>query len=193
MYKYNWKCSRCGLCCENTISTLAGMKFGMFLLPHEKLMFPSNVVYPLAGVGLKGKARPRPEYVFAYQNVSRPCIYYDVDLHTCRIYDNRPLVCRVFPLEASVHGAILHRECPEVGKMLGEGEKVLASEIGGLEQEKVALRQMQAYYYAVFVINPERYNTSRLWVYNYTQHQWLPATRDLINKMLMKTEGETRV
>lgn len=182
--KKQWKCAKCGLCCINTVITRGDLKLGMFLLPHEKLMFPERYVYPLYGVGLKGKARPRPQYIFAYQNISKPCIYYDEYSHECRIYDDRPLVCRVFPLEGLYTNVILHRECPMVASAFREGEQCLANEIEGLEQEKIALQHIQAYYYTIFILNAEGYDTTKTWIYDYVKKKWIRVTKETLVKVV---------
>jgi Fe-S-cluster containining protein len=189
MAKYTFKCSRCGKCCINIVNTIEGIKFGMNLLPHEILLFPENVIHPMFGIGKFIKERNEPEHIFMYQNVSVPCIFYDDLNKSCRVYENRPMVCRAFPLEPSINKILIHRECPEVNKILPENAVITSRDIEGLEQERSVIQTLQMYYITVFIINPEGYDITQTWFYEFEKKRWHKITKDYAYRILTK-KGE---
>jgi hypothetical protein len=87
-----FKCKKCGNCCKNLFDDLKGEKRGLTLTPEESQLFPEKLVAPLAAFGLDA-----PDIIFLYQLSVNDCIYFNKE-NKCEIYENRPLVCRSFPL-----------------------------------------------------------------------------------------------
>ena len=85
-----FKCSRCGVCCSNLLSKVedSNIVFGLYLTPKEVKYFPKDLVFPLFRKG---------DNIFAYQVGANICpnLFYN----ECRIYENRPLGCKTFPLK----------------------------------------------------------------------------------------------
>jgi len=90
-----FRCLRCGYCCRNLIYDGAIRK-GLLLLPSEVHLFPTSLIKPSYGAGKKGKSRPRPRKIIAYQYARKVCIHLKNNL--CGIYYQRPLACRGYPL-----------------------------------------------------------------------------------------------
>ena len=75
------------MCCKNLHSTIDGAQFGLYLSPEESRLFAPEAVVPLFRRGSE---------VVAYQVRASRCPQLQGNL--CRIYDDRPLACRAFPL-----------------------------------------------------------------------------------------------
>jgi len=122
MKTFRFQCERCGYCCRNLVSDINGGKGTLFLLPTETKLFPQELIRPLFGSGVKGRSRPRPIKVFAYQITTSVCPHIKPD-NTCAIYLKRPMMCRAFPLEG--RGIIvINRHCRVIQKAIAENEIV---------------------------------------------------------------------
>jgi Fe-S-cluster containining protein len=105
------ECSRCGVCCEKT-----------------EMMLSSADVKRLEGMGYDGQKFARQDrYGFIrLRNRRGFCVFYDVERGCCRIYKQRPLGCRVYPVIYSEReGIVVDDFCPmksTVSKIELEGE-----------------------------------------------------------------------
>jgi len=185
--KIKWYCDNCGLCCINIVVEVDGIHFGAFLLPHEIMLFPRQYVRPMYGVGQKGKTRPRPEYVYAWQNISEPCVYYDTHNRKCKIYDIRPTACKQFPISLTRKGILLHRECPQVKALISENVTITEGQVSGLESEIQAMHFMELYYYSVYVINADAYDLEHTWFYDFRNEKWVKTTKERLVRILKET------
>ena len=98
MLKFN--CQRCGYCCTRQLSATDGKEYGIYLTPEEIKYFPKDTVFPLFR---------RREQVFAYQLGVHECpnIVRENGHMACKIYENRPLICRSFPAGHSDEDGII--------------------------------------------------------------------------------------
>jgi len=91
-------CSRCGVCCEKT-----------------EMMLSNADVKRLGGMGYdrqKFSRRDRHGFI-RLRNRRGFCVFYDVESCRCRIYEQRPLGCRVYPLIYSeLEGIVVDDLCP---------------------------------------------------------------------------------
>lgn len=71
------------------------MKLGLSLKLEEFKLFPPEIVSPQFGVGTRTSLKPR--HILSYQLNVNVCPHLTED-NNCRIYNNRPLSCRAFPL-----------------------------------------------------------------------------------------------
>jgi len=181
---YTWNCNRCGECCTKTIADTGLGRYGVFLLPHERFLFPEQYVKPLYGVGIKGKSRPRPKYIYAYQNISEPCGWYEPKLRECMIYDKRPLACREFPLSEHGGGIMLHRECPQVAKLIPEGVTFKPNQLKGFTCELEALKEMVFYFFGLFVTNIPKIDLQCAWAYDLNKDTWVRWTLQELEEFL---------
>lgn len=99
---FRFKCLRCGYCCSHLLTETVLGKLGLFLFPSELHFFPKDKIRPLYGAGSKGKSRPRPEVVYAYQLETERCPWLDRNTNQCQIYKRRPQICRAFPFNGTV-------------------------------------------------------------------------------------------
>lgn len=96
-----FKCRRCGECCRD----FGGE--GVWLLPEETSLFPRKSVEPYLGIRKGGTVE-----VKVYILRSEPCPRL-VDGHSCGIYRQRPLLCRIYPLKPGDNGVIyMGDDCP---------------------------------------------------------------------------------
>ncbi|HSQ49219.1 MAG TPA: YkgJ family cysteine cluster protein, partial [Candidatus Deferrimicrobiaceae bacterium] len=87
----SFRCSECGTCCRDIFDDRGGDKRGLTLTADEALLFPENLIAPLAAFGFE-----QPETIFLHQLKVKDCPL--IDQNKCMIYEKRPLVCRAFPL-----------------------------------------------------------------------------------------------
>jgi Fe-S-cluster containining protein len=82
-----FKCTRCGICCSNLLDVNKKYQYGLYLNTEEVKFFPPDTTHPL----FRSNGR-----VIAYQVGVRVCP--NLEKGRCRIYNDRPLGCRTFPL-----------------------------------------------------------------------------------------------
>lgn len=85
-----FKCQRCGDCCKGKGDGDIG---GIALLPNE--------VKALAELRGVSRRKFKDEHTYLRGNerlMEYPCLFYDSVEHSCTIYSNRPIVCRLYPL-----------------------------------------------------------------------------------------------
>jgi Fe-S-cluster containining protein len=69
---------------------------GMALTPEETNLFPTEHVFPSIGTGSYGRAKK----VVSFQLDLNKCPHLEGSL--CKIYEKRPITCRMFPFEMEV-------------------------------------------------------------------------------------------
>jgi len=79
-FKERFVCQRCGVCCTR----FKGVK-----LTEDEIR---RLGVPQAEWHSKFKVM-EGQYV-----LTQPCFYYDAGRHACNVYDNRPVICRNFPI-----------------------------------------------------------------------------------------------
>lgn len=115
-------CSRCGLCCKDTLYQAGDYRFGLYLEPSEIAKFPVEAVFPLFGHG-------QPVEVTAYQLGVNRCPNYEESggVGKCGIHADRPLVCRAFPV---LGPSKVSQRCPAVAQAVdGVDADSLGSEL----------------------------------------------------------------
>lgn len=106
-----FECHRCGACCTNlrgrgrTLTEFQRWADGLvYRLPTEGGLrvfaweagpFPDERLEPMLAVAEPGRDQL---VVLAYELQADVCPLYDTDEAACTIYEDRPLVCRAFPL-----------------------------------------------------------------------------------------------
>ena len=91
------RCSNCGLCCEETEMELS-----------------SNDVKKLKEAGYRrGEFAVLNNDVVRLRNVDGRCYFYSLAENNCRVYENRPLGCSLYPVVyLPDEGAIVDELCP---------------------------------------------------------------------------------
>ena len=87
----DFHCTGCGECCRHTTSTMAdGHTYGLYLTKAEAMHFPIESIAPLFA---------REGEITAFQLADKVCPNLQPD-NKCSIYDDRPSVCRSYPLHS---------------------------------------------------------------------------------------------
>lgn len=138
-----FECEHCGKCCYELIGDRGGGvgKLGIYITPAETHLFPKEHLVPLYGIGTKGKSRPRPKKVIAYQLDLNRCPHYDEKIG-CKIYDQRPGICRSFPFESI---GIASRACSNIAKQLDHEGQAFLVDTATIKQEKEASEKATKY------------------------------------------------
>jgi len=159
---FKFECLKCGECCRNLHIKVEKIgTVGLFLLPNERGLFPAETVIPLYGAGLKGKSRPRPEVIFAYQILQSICPHLTEE-NLCDVYDRRPIACRAFPLQI----IMLDRRCTWVKERFQEGESTPRSNID--------LGNMQKYHDMLFnYIGSYAKEYLYMWAWDLSSQKWV--------------------
>ena len=163
-----FECLNCGECCRklHIVSEWVNVKsvtLGLFLMPNERKLFPAKMIMPLYGAGLKGKSRPRPEVIYAYQITEDRCPHLMAQNY-CAIYDKRPIACRAFPL-----GVVMDRRCTWVKERFQEGDSMPKSQLD--------LGDMVKYHDILFEYIgrcAEKY-PGRMWAWDLKTKKWVKA------------------
>jgi len=156
---------------------------GLFLMPDELSWFPKDKIVPLYGGGLKGRARPRPEKVIAYQLDLMVCPWLRREERTCMIYRHRPTVCRSYPLSENV----VHRECRFFASTTEELQEIQV-DLASIKEETIADRKCLEYLWRSL----GQHQT--FWVWPLNERKWILKTKehaekafnDIIEDVLMK-------
>ena len=164
--KIKFECLKCGECCRNMhIKTDLGragwVTLGLFIMPNERKLFPAEIVVPLYGAGVKGRSRPRPDVIYAYQIAEPTCPHLEAD-NSCAIYPVRPIACRAFPL-----GVMLDRRCIWVKERFQEGDSTPKSQLD--------LGDMVKYHNILFEYigrYAEKY-PARMWAWDLSKRRWV--------------------
>jgi len=100
-----------------------GKVHGLTLLPEETSLFPKKLVKPLYRYSKKDPLNPG--LVIMYQLDVDVCPHYEREVG-CRIYNQRPEVCRAYPFEMSMVGkVVVHHDCQEARRLgLRDGDQV---------------------------------------------------------------------
>ncbi|MFX1453831.1 MAG: YkgJ family cysteine cluster protein [Promethearchaeota archaeon] len=136
-----FKCQRCGACCSKDILRVqkGGMgidyrgnyvkdpKISATLFTFEKPILERNIkkvsnIKPrfLPAMAFYMKAF-KIGFVSLYQlpiKTDGSCYYYDNNLKKCKIYEIRPIACRIFPLTTMKTFPTLANDCPGVSKLI---------------------------------------------------------------------------
>ena len=178
MKELKFECQRCGHCCmELKMKTSAGL-LGLYLQLHEVKMFPAANVFPMYGCGQKGVSRPRPARIFAYQLDMQPCPHFDMISKNCRIYANRPIICRSFPLD----GIVASRHCPQICSQVEDDEPFTIDQ-ATFQTEKVA---NILYFRNLRLFQP----LTPMWVWPLDKRRWIKKTKDM-SEAFFKTLPES--
>lgn len=103
------ECKQCGKCCQNLEPSVPGAPGGLLLTPDEAMVFvkhnPNHVIQTI-GYTMPGNDTM---LILYYGMIAQKCPMYD---NGCTIYEDRPLVCRRYPLGNNIHES--NQKCPVV-------------------------------------------------------------------------------
>jgi Fe-S-cluster containining protein len=157
-----FKCTRCGTCCKALIMRTELATMGLYLQVDETHLFPARFIKPMYGVGIKGKARPRPAKTIAYQFTAQLCPHYE-EGKGCKIYGERPSICRSFPIEATMAS----RTCPVIASAVREDE------VFNLDNASVANERQANLAHMKYLMGFREKGLGRgFWVYDLATGKW---------------------
>jgi|WetSurMetagenome_2_1015567.scaffolds.fasta_scaffold310052_3 Fe-S-cluster containining protein len=117
MKRVDFKCEQCGGCCTDLLDKSLGIGMrGLYLQKNEIHLFPKEHVKPMYATR-KGRSRPRPDVIFAYQLDLNTCPH--LKGNSCSIYEKRPTICRSFPFEAGAAS----RKCFVIASQISDKEQ----------------------------------------------------------------------
>jgi Fe-S-cluster containining protein len=113
--RISWTCTRCGRCCMDVEDW------------DRRVLLLGKDVRRLEATGEKGFHTPAHEgrFVAVIKKRGGRCVFLDED--GCRVYDARPLLCRMYPFYVERQGGVyvigVDEGCPGVGggEVLSEG------------------------------------------------------------------------
>lgn len=95
-FEVKFRCIKCGICCIDT---------QMELLPED--------IERIAALGYRPEDFATVDGdVVRLKNVEGHCVFYDPSTSTCRIYEHRPVGCRLYPLVFDGREVYVDRTCP---------------------------------------------------------------------------------
>ena len=95
-FEVKFKCIKCGICCVGT---------QMELLPED--------IERIEALGYRlDEFAVFDGEIYRLKNIDGHCIFYDPATSTCKIYDKRPIGCRLYPLVYDGRQVYVDRTCP---------------------------------------------------------------------------------
>ena len=95
-FEVKFRCTRCGICCVGT---------EMELLAEDIERITAR------GYKLEEFAEEK-DGVYRLKNVDGHCVFYDPEKRLCKVYDIRPVGCRMYPLVYDGKSVTIDRTCP---------------------------------------------------------------------------------
>ena len=105
----------CGRCCSNLRAGTG--ESGLTLFPDEIHLFPENKVRPHLAKGVDA-----PSSIFTYQYTDNRCMHLVDNL--CKVYEDRPLMCRKFPVKLGANGLTFSVGCKAVLNLLRSSKRL---------------------------------------------------------------------
>jgi len=177
-----FECLRCGSCCRDLIIKELGCSMGLFLMPHETSLFPSEIVSPMWRLGSEIKN---------YQLNVNVCPHLTED-NQCKIYSKRPVICRAFPLTLHVNPlthqidyASIDSKCKAcVGIVKG-----IPLPLGNIFPKEIIQANLILKVFGRAMFNvPEQ----KVWLYDVVKREWKEITAGVIlsSKHLLRGDKE---
>lgn len=149
------ECVKCGKCCSNLRK--GDEKTGLTIFPEEAHLFPESTIRPYLGKGVDKVTK-----VFAYQHTENVCI--NLVNNMCQVYENRPTMCRSFPVKVGEHGLRFISGCPGVLEMIKKSKNMSHD----MYEVKAAIEMTERLYnfHKSFKEDEKR------WRYNLVSEEW---------------------
>lgn len=102
-FQAKFHCQKCGKCCESGV--------GVAMWPHEFHRLKKLDKHIYKHIVMIGN----------WYALRLPCVFYNSKKHRCKIYEKRPIACRMYPLGVSPDGsAKVSPNCPGAQKTTAE-------------------------------------------------------------------------
>lgn len=149
------ECERCGRCCSHL--RVRESEAGLTLFPDEIRFFPPDTVRPHLAKGVES-----PTTVFTYQHTENVCVHLKDNI--CSIYEDRPLMCRSFPVKVGENGLRFAAGCKAVLNTLKKHKAM------NYEQPEVKAAISMAE--RLYEFHKNFTSGDKKWKYNLTSEQW---------------------
>lgn len=163
-----FECLKCGTCCRNLLVVSGRFTFGLALHPDETALFPSDVVFPYAGIGKMG----HPKRIVEFQLGVNTCPH--LERNTCRIYFNRPLACRSYP--TIIFGieplkVYLEENCRWLKECIKTGKLTWVRKEGIFKPQILAPRELEAAF-KLYEYDTRFGHSKDLWFFDLKRKTW---------------------
>lgn len=174
----DFQCLRCGKCCIKLLKESQGTRKGLPLFPKERKIFPNDSIKPHIGIGRK--PTDSKFKIISYQMIENICPH--LENNECKIYDDRPIACRAFPLFPHIiigEGVTMKIDpaCTSL-KKLGihyPHEDVFFTE-GSLKNELLYVNELSK------ISSQAHRNIKRTWIFNLKSDKWI-RFKDIVNHL----------
>ena len=150
-------CIKCGRCCSNL--RIGDEEAGLTLFPDEVHLFPEDKIRPHLGKGTSS-----PSMIFTYQHTENVCIHL-ID-NMCSIYEDRPLMCRSFPVRVGENGLRFAPGCKAVLNLMRKS-KFMDSKTSEVKAAMKMAERLVEY-------NRGLSENDQKWKYNLVSDRWKP-------------------
>ena len=152
-------CTKCGRCCSNL--RIGDETSGLTLFTDEVHLFPEETIKPHLGKGAN-----EPTSIFTYQHTENVCIHLVDNL--CKIYEERPLMCRSFPVKLGINGLRFSPGCKAVLNSL-RNSKTMDRELTEVKATIETAERLSEFHQGFRDDEAE-------WKYNLVSEQWEPMS-----------------
>ncbi len=149
------ECASCVKCCSNLRT--GKEETGLTLFTDEVHLFPPELVRPFIGRGVDGATS-----IFTFQHTLKVCVH--LSDKKCGIYENRPLMCRSFPVRLEERGVTFSSGCVGVLNTLKKG--------GGLEEYQVEIQSSIEMVEKLRKFQNSFEPDEKRWRYNLIEEKW---------------------
>jgi Fe-S-cluster containining protein len=157
-----FKCERCGFCCRTLLENDPDYLIGLSLFPDEVKLFDPKIIAPFTAFGIN-----KPTNITSYQLTVATCPHIN-EANQCKIYENRPLVCKAFPIIPEFPNSKIAPKCPQISHHTSYREN--GSSLFDAEESENAVREI---YIRGFTEMQNTEKGSKLWVYDLATKRWL--------------------
>ena len=107
-------CNKCGKCCEVIQIRYSKTDFRKMLKEGKNVPDAQFILANWKRISRKEAKRINPNLIVGKGAWDYICIQYDRDKRRCKVYAQRPAVCRKFPIYKKLDSEVLH-SLPECG------------------------------------------------------------------------------
>jgi Fe-S-cluster containining protein len=156
-----FKCEKCGFCCRTLLQYESEYLVGLSLFPEETKLFDPKIVVPFMAFGIS-----EPTTITSYQLTVAVCPHIN-ERNECNIYENRPLICKAFPIIPAFPHTKLAPKCPQIShhSTYRENGNTLFDD----KQCEDAIQEISVR----VMTRIQREKGAKLWLYDLTTKKWI--------------------
>ena len=157
-----FRCEKCGFCCRTLLQDEPDSIIGLSLFPEEVTLFDPKIIAPFMAFGIN-----EPTVVTSYQLTVAACPHIS-EKNECKIYEDRPLICKAFPIIPAFPNTMLAPNCPQISHQPNyreNGSVIFDDEQAEDAVQEINLRIMRRLH--------NREKGSKLWLYDLATKKWI--------------------